>query len=208
MKKIIIIVIPILIILSFILILNRDKNLENYKGTTLNDSKEVKKIIGKLEIDNSGLIINKTNNSIELSLNKRYDYYLIEKYSNTLLYLINDLDYIKTIYEDSEYIINKNMYFNSIDDINSYYSDKYFDEYTYMGTIKNYKVFDKSDMCTNEKQYVGKDDKYNYSVFCSNINNIYLVSKDEISLGEAISSSIVNIEDIKKLNIKIIKEEL
>ena len=45
MKKIIIIVIPILIILSFILILNRDKNLENYKGTTLNDSKEVKKII-------------------------------------------------------------------------------------------------------------------------------------------------------------------
>ena len=46
MKKIIIIVIPILIILSFILILNRDKNLENYKGTTLNDSKEVKKIIG------------------------------------------------------------------------------------------------------------------------------------------------------------------
>ena len=99
MKKIIIIVIPILIILSFILISNRDKNLENYKGTTLNDSKEVKKIIGKLEIDNSGLIINKTNNSIELSLNKRYDYYLIEKYSNTLLYLINDLDYIKTIYE-------------------------------------------------------------------------------------------------------------
>ena len=100
------------------------------------------------------------------------------------------------------------MYFNSIDDINSYYSDKYFDEYTYMGTIKNYKVFDKSDMCTNEKQYVGKDDKYNYYVFCSNINNIYLVSKDEISLSEAISSSIVNIEDIKKLNIKIIKEEL
>ena len=124
MKKIIIIVIPILIILSFILILNRDKNLENYKGTTLNDSKEVKKIISKLEIDNSGLIINKTNNSIELSLNKRYDYYLIEKYSNTLLYLINDLDYIKTTYEDSEYITNKNMYFNSIDDINSYYSDK------------------------------------------------------------------------------------
>ena len=38
--------------------------------------------------------------------------------------------------------------------------------------------------------------------------DIYLVSKDEISLSEAISSSIVNIEDIKKLNIKIIKEEL
>ena len=96
----------------------------------------------------------------------------------------------------------------NLKEIDNFYKGKYFDEYEYLGRINDYKVFDKSMLCVNEKQLIGSDDKYNYYVFCNNLSNIYLVGDEEITLKDAISKNMISISDIKNLNIKITEEEI
>ena len=145
---------------------------------------------------------------IHLVLNSEYKYLEYELYANKLFYLIDLIEYISFEYDDEIYKINRSISFDSLKDIDNYYKGNNFDNYEYLGSIKGYKVFDKSKLCVNEKQLVGDDEKYNYYVFCNDISNIYLIGEDEISLKSAIENDFITIEDIKNLNIKLTKEEI
>lgn len=202
------ITISIFIVIFFILFSNKD--LESYKGTSINDENKITKIVKNLNLEYKSIVIDKidTPYGIRILLNEELEYFEYEKNAYKLLYLINDIEFVTFMYDDFSYNVKKNITFNSIKDIDKYYSDSNFDRYEYLGTISNYKVFDKSMICVNEKQLIGSKDNYNYFVYCNNIENIYLVGNEEITLKYAIDNNIITIDDIRNLNIEIYEEEI
>ena len=208
MKKMLLIMIPIIIMLVGLFILNNEKDLESFKGTDINDSDKITKIIKVQDIDYKSIIIDTLEDTygLRITINKNIKYFEMEKYANELFYLVNDLSFVIFIYDDSNYNIDKDLEFKSLKEIDDYYSDDNFMKYDYLGTIKNYKVFDKSTVCINEKQLVGSSLEYNYYVYCSSLDNIYLT--DGLTLKNALEDNLISIEDIEKLNIRLEKEEV
>jgi len=209
MKKRIIVICSIIFLASLYILLFKTKiDLEDYKGTNISENEKIVKIIKELKIDYKSIILEKMESpyGINIVLNSEYKYIKYELYANKLFYLIDLIEYVSFEYDDEIYKINRNISFDSLKDIDNYYKGDNFDKYEYLGTIKGYKVFDKSNLCVNEKQFVGSDEKYNYYVFCSDISNIYLIGKDEINLKSAIENNFVTMDDIKNLNIKLTEE--
>ena len=211
MKKSMIIICSIVFVLVLYILLFKTKiDLEDYKGTNISENEKIVTIIKELDIDYKSIILEKMESpyGINLVLNSEYKYLEYELYANKLFYLIDLIEYISFEYDDEIYKINRSISFDSLKDIDNYYKGNNFDNYEYLGSIKGYKVFDKSKLCVNEKQLVGNDEKYNYYVFCNDISNIYLIGKEEISLKYAIEHNVITIDDIKNLNIKLTEEEI
>lgn len=193
---------------------NINDSLEKYQNTSINDKKEIKKILLKLNgdyksfnIKNNKLIINYKNNE-ELKFEQ------FEENALILFNLIQDISYLeikadKTYKFDIQYINNiyKNIKDTSLTQIRQRYESEYFEKFIYLGHIDKYDLFNASTSCDKDKKELYADEKNKYYVECSDIDALYLVnSESKLKLKSALEQKKFNVEELFETDLKITKE--
>ena len=198
--------------------------LEDYQDTYIGDNSAVGNILNRIyssgyledfSLDTKeepyGIIINYSENIY----GDIYRY--LEEDSLILFKLIQNIDYVKFNVDNKTYTFDNNyiekIYENikdiSLDDIYSRYKNEYFTDFTYLGHIDKYDIFDTSTFCGNDKNLIYTDSNYNYYIRCSNIDNLYLVNEyKKIKLKTSLENNEINIDELFNTNLKISKESL
>ncbi|MBE6144372.1 MAG: DUF4825 domain-containing protein [Firmicutes bacterium] len=213
---------PYLFMLPTSYFYNTGQNLEKHSGVYIGDNSEVGSIISDIysgkymenfELDTKeepyGVIINYKNNM------NNHNYQDLEKDTLILFKLIDNISYVefkinsKSYYFDKEYVSNiyEDIKRQTLRDIDSRYDSKYFKQFTYLGRINEYDLFDTSTTCGMEKKEIYSDGEYSYLVECSDIKLLYLVSDDKkIKVITALDKDIIKVDDLFKTGLKITKE--
>jgi len=197
--------------------------LEDYQDSYISDNSAVGNIINKIY---SGDYLEEFSLDIEepygVIINYKEDIYgdiyrYLEEDALILFKLIKNIDYVKFNIDNKTYEFNSqyinNIYENikeiELDDITLRYKSDYFSDFTYLGHIDKYDIFDTSTICSNDKNIIYSDTNYNYYVRCSSIENLYLVNEEtKIKLTTALGKNIINIDNLFNTNLKISKENI
>lgn len=125
---------------------------------------------------------------------------------NEINYYIGDSVYTYTLNDIND--IFKNVRKLSLDDIYIRYNNDNFKEFIYLDHIKGYDVFDTSEFCQTERQFLFELDDINYYLSCSSIDKIMLYNKNnKFTIKEALENNIVTKEDILNSRIEVLMGE-
>ncbi len=203
----------ITIISIFIIIKNKNVNLEIFKSTNINDINRIEKILNLLDYgkDKFKFDINESSLNINYSI-ESFNYKTLEKNASILFYLIDGLKTINYEINGDSYIftydnislIYHNFSNTNIDNINERYKGKNFSN-LYLGNINgNIDIFDTSDLCLDNYWEILTTDEYVYYITCSEIGNVLVVKNDkEYTLLSALENEIIKIDDLFRTNLKI-----
>ena len=203
------------------------EKLEKFRGSIYTDSPSVDNIINIINQDENILDYSVTDSNNVQSILMNYkdvsavNYYAeLEEEATILFNLINDLDIITFNMNDKEYSfyyseINK-IYSGSLALINVDYIKKYYrnpifndNDTTYLGNVNGiYNLIDQSTLCSEELAVIYEDANYIYSLSCSQIDYLFLITKtnEKILLKEAFDQKLITINDLLKTNLYIHKE--
>ena len=88
--------------------------------------------------------------------------------------------------------IYKDVKKKSLVQISKRYQDSKFLNYNYLGNVKGYDVFDESEFCELEKQYLFSYFNSNYYLNCASLDDILLYKgKEKITIKEALEKEIL-----------------
>ncbi len=210
------IIIATLLILTLIIVsINQNKtDLQIYKNTKINDEVKIKKILKKLEYSKELKNIKIENKVLNIDYNVEiYTYKNFEKNASYLFYLIKDLNEVVINLESEKYTFSKKnieSIYEKFDlkNIDKRYEQKEFKKYVYLGHINsNINIFDKSDLCLTKYEKLYEDEKSEYYITCSSLENtIAIIDGKEYSFKETINKQI-DINDLYDTNLKIEKRD-
>lgn len=195
------------------------KVLDDYKHTTIENNVKIKKLLASLDIKEYMTSYTVANDTIKIYINsKDFDYQvLFEKNASILLNLIDESKKIVYSIDDKNYnydlnTINKifgDVKKKSINDIEKRYKDEYFEDYTYLGRINEYDVFDTSEICELEHQLLFKYKETEYYLSCTKLEKVLLInSSTSTNIKEAINKNVISYEDIIESNLDLIEKEI
>lgn len=198
-------------------------SLSDYKGTNIANKSKIKTILKYLETTDyiNSYIIDTSREPYTLKIyiqNLDFDYQILfEKDASVIFNLVDEVNEI-IFYKDGKnyrYTINYiNSIFNdvkklSLDKIYERYSDSKFDDYTYLGRVGSYDLFDISEYCELESQLIFENDNYEYYLSCTKIEQVVLYDKKtSINIKDAILNNIISYDDLLNSNIDFIKKEI
>lgn len=199
---------------------NKYKTLEDYRDVYVGDNSAVGNIINRLYsssyYDHFELQTKEKPYAITIIYkNNEYGdmYKHLEKDASVLCSLVKNVDIIN--FEiDKTYTFNRNdinqIYKDvkkvAIEDIMTRYEDEKFEQFTYLGHISSYDLFDTDTTCGIEKKLLFSDEQYNYYVECASIESLYLVnSATKIKLTTALKDKKISIDSLFSTNLKITK---
>ena len=216
----IILLFPYIYFLPSTMIMKKDyKTLDDYKHTTIENNIKIKKILSSLDIKGYMTSYTIANDTIKIYIgSKDFDYQvLFEKNASILLSLVDEAQ--KIVYSVDEQ--NYNYDLNSINeifkdvknkkvvDIENRYKDEYFEEYTYLGRIKEYDVFDTSEICELEHQLLFQYQGIEYYLSCTKLEKVLLInSSTSTNIKEALDNKVISYEDVMESNIDLIEKEI
>jgi len=201
---------------------NTTNSLEQYQNSYIGDNSAIGGIIsniysGKYYI---GFSLETNKEPYGIKINYKDDFYVniykhLEKDASILFKLVENISYVEFSVNEDVYLFDyeyiNNIYDNikekSIEDINKRYNSEYFLDFTYLGHINEYDIFDTSTTCGLDKNELFKTNEYRYFVECSSIDSLYLVNNTKkIKLITAINENIINPDELFNTNLKISKE--
>ncbi len=193
-------------------------SLEKFRNTSINNSKQLEKIIYLLNYDKSEFTFDIIENNLYINYKtERVNYKDLEKNASILFYLIDGLDNINYQINNQDYLFKYDKIaliydnFNNVDigKINKRYKSKYFDE-IYLGNIDGKTdLFDISEVCLDNYLELGYDNDYIYYITCSSLDSVIVINGNkEYQLLEALEDGIININDLMDTNLKISKEKV
>lgn len=203
---------------------SKTNSLNDYQDTYIGDNSAVGGIISNIysgeyldsfSLDTKELPYGITINYKEKEYGDIYSY--LEKDSLILFKLINNVDYVEFNVGDNTYKFDKRYVKNifedindiTIEEINSRYNNKYFEEFTYLGHISEYDIFDTSTTCRMDKNLLYENTSFKYYIKCSDIDYLYLVNGDKKKkLKTALEENIIKIDELFQTNLKIIEEDI
>lgn len=222
---IILFIMPYLLFVPSDFVIEKNKNnIEDFKGTIMNNKGDVVTILKYLstskEIDSYVLDTHYEPYTIILYM-KNIDLNYLEKFeldSATIFNLIDDVNEIKFVMGDNtyKYTINKiNNIFGDVknktlSEIFNYYNDEKFTTYTYLGMVGKYKAFDISEVCEEKLQKIFVYNNVTYYLECSNLNKIILYDKDdnEIKFKDALKQNKISEKDVLDSFLKVVGKEI
>ena len=196
------------------------KTLDDYRNTTIENNEKIKTILSKLEIGeyiSSYTMQKEYPYIIKIYIeNLDFDYQIMfEKDASILLNLITETKQVVFAKDGKDYIykiddinsIFKDIKKLNIKEIEKRYEDSNFSDYTYLGRIKEYDIFDTSETCELEHQLLFEYNDIKYYLSCSKLEKILLYGNNKnINIKEALNKNIISYEDIIESNIDLIEE--
>lgn len=205
-------------------IIKSDYNsLEDFRGIVLKNESKVSNMLKYLEVkDYISSYVTDTHAepySINIYLNDIDDNYqeMLEKDAAVLLSLIDDVSRVVFSVNDHQYkytidTINdifKNIKKLKLSEIYVRYEDKKFEDYTYLGHINNYDIFDTSEFCALEHQLLFAIENTEYYLGCTELKQVLLYNKNKsINIKEALDQNLLTPNDILSSTLDIITEEV
>ena len=227
-EKVFIKIVLIILLLPYIYFIPSNKivktkfnTLDDYKNTTIENSIKIKKILYQLDIKDH--ITSFTNNTKQYPYtltiyvdNLDFDHQLFfEKDASILFNLINETKQIVFTNNETNYIYTidniNNIYEDvkklKIEKIEKRYEDSKFSDYTYLGRIKEYDIFDTSEVCELEHQLLFEYNDIKYYLSCSKLEKIIFYGNNKnINIKEALNKNLISYYYIINSNIDLIKE--
>ena len=196
------------------------KTLDDYRNTTIENNDKIKTILNKLEV---GEYISSYTTQKEYPYiikiyieNLDFDYQIMfEKDASILFNLINETKQVIFTKDGKDYTykiddinnIFKNIKKINIKEIEKRYEDSNFSNYTYLGRIKEYDVFDTSEVCELEHQLLFEYNDIKYYLSCSKLEKIIFYGNNKnINIKDALKKNLISYEDIIESNIDLIEE--
>lgn len=215
---------PYLLFVPSTLVLNPEKNnLEDFKGTLLENKSDVVTVMKYLSvsdyIDSYVLDTHAEPYSINLYL-KTIDINYMEKFemdAATIFNLVDDVNEVNYIMDGKKYTYNINKINDVFADVKSAdintifsrYKNSNFTNYIYLDHIGKYDLFDTSELCeeTLTELFTYKGDKYYLN--CSSIDNIKLFYNDDeiMTFRAAITQGAISEEDIINSYLPIVTDQ-
>ena len=198
---------------SSLLVKREYTSLADFKGTIMINKKNVERILTYLETKKymSSYVLETSVEPYTINIYLKdtiVDYQLLfEKDASLIFYIVDDVNEVIFYYNDSKYVytinsinlIYKNIKKLNLSDISERYNNDKFEKYTYLGNIKGYDVFDTSESCELDSQYIFSYFNVRYYLNCSPIDEILLYKgKEKITLKEVVDKEIITPDDFMK----------
>lgn len=217
-------IMPYLMFVPSNFIIKQDKSkLEDYQGTSIQNTNDVLLIMKNLEvskyISSHVLESKKEPYTIHIYLRTIENGYAImfEKDSIMLFNLIDNVSEIVYHMNNKKYNYNIGRINKILDDVKSIkfvniydrYENIWFYEYKYLGHVDEYDIFDTSDKCIEGKHLIYSNNYEKYYMKCTNLNFIMLLDKKgkSINLKDALESKKIFISDFLANDIEILVEK-
>ena len=203
---------------SNLLIKTEYKSLDDYRGTLISNKTNVVSILNYLEtkkyITSYVLETKVEPYTLNLYLKDIEDNHqiLFEKDASLVFNIIDDVNEVIFHYNDRKYVytinsinaIYKNIKKKSLVQISERYEDSKFSDYNYLGNVNGYDVFDQSEFCELEKQYLFTYFNSNYYLNCASLNDIILYKgKGKLNIKDALNDEIIKPSDIMNSSIDV-----
>ena len=193
------------------------KTLDDYKHTTITNSTKIKRILHSLDIKeniSSFTVEPKYPYTIEIYVSE-IDFdkqMLLEKNANIILSLVEETQKVVFVENNKKYTYNSDDVFKNIkklkvEEIEKRYEDSNFEEYTYLGRIKEYDIFDTSETCELEHQLLFEYQNIKYYLSCSKLEKVLLYGNNKnLNIKDALNKNIISYEELIDSNIDLIEE--
>ncbi|MEG0407793.1 MAG: DUF4825 domain-containing protein [Bacilli bacterium] len=218
---------PYLFFVPSTFLLEKNKsNLDDFRGTLAQDKSNIVSILNNLNlsknINSYVLETKKEPYTLQIFLDNQVESYQkkFEIDAATIFMLVKNVNEIVYHMEDSTYTydINKiNSIFGDVknknlNDLKKRYTTTYFKNKIYLGRIKNYDVFDVSEMCEDEPQLIYEEKEIHYYLNCTRAEDIILIdsTNNKINIKKAFSNNLINVDNLLSSDLNIIvtgKEE-
>lgn len=201
----------LLFVPSKLLIKSEYNSLDDYRGTVIANKTNVANILTFLETKKymTSYVLETSVEPFTLNIylkdiNDNHQL-LFEKDASLIFNIINDVNEVIFHYNDKNYVytinsinaIYKNVKKKSLVEIADRYKESKFLDYNYLGNVKGYDIFDESEFCELEKQYLFSYFNSNYYLNCASLDEIILYkNKEKINIKEAMEKEILTSSDI------------
>lgn len=197
-------------------------SLQEYKGTTMKNKSRVSSLLKNLGIsENISSYVLDTHTEpytlyIYINDTEINHQMLFERESAILFNVIDDVNEVVFNYKDKKYtytINSINKIFSNIkkkDLVKIYdrYEDSKFSEYIYLGRINDFDIFDTSEFCELDHQFLFTALNTNYYLSCTAVEQIILYGKDEeLNIKDALTNRNITEYDLLNSTIDLITEE-
>lgn len=202
---------------------NNYNSLEDFRGIVLENKSKVSNIFKYLETKDyiSSYVINTHAKPYTISIylddiDINYQE-MFEKDAAVLFNLINGVDEVV-------FSVNKHPYKYTINTINAIFNDikklklskiydryknEKFENYTYLGHINSYDIFDTSEFCDLEHQMLFAIQNNEYYLSCTDVKQILLYSKNKvINIKEALDQNLITPNDILSSTLDLVIKEV
>lgn len=204
---------PYLFFMPSTLFLNPNKsNLDDFRGTLVKDKTSIKQIMNNLSltenISSYTLVTDVEPYTLNIYLEDIEAGYIknFEMDASIIFFLVEDVNEIVFHHSNltTTYDINKinSIYGNikkiSLIDIEMRYSGKEFENYTYLGRLAGYDVFDESDFCEESEQLIYEEKGMHYYMSCTKPEDIKLYNNGlrMTSLKKALKEKKINVQEL------------
>lgn len=216
----IVFLIPYIFLIPSNMIIRREySNLEDYRGITIQNKTKVTKLLKYIEAKDfiSSYVIDTHAKPyiLDLYMSDMEDNHQIifEKDAAILFNLIDDIDEVIFHFNEKKYsytlnrinTIFKDVTKKKISDIYDRYKDEKFENYTYLGHVTDYDIFDVSEFCELEHQLLFSIEDTEYYMSCTAMEQILLYKgKNKINIKDALNENIITESDILNSTIDLI----
>lgn len=207
---------------SNLIVKSEYESLEDYRGTIISNKTNVSTILKYLETSKfmTSYVLETQSEpyTVNIYLKDIIGNYqiLFEKDASVIFNIIDDVNEVVFHYNGSKYVytinsinlIYKDVKELSLVDIAKRYKDDKFNEYIYLGNVKGFDVFDVSEFCELDNQYLFSYFNVRYYLNCTSLDEIILYKKSEkINIKDAIDNNVINAEEIMQSVIDVKAED-
>lgn len=203
---------------SNMLIKTNYESLDDYRGTLISNKTNVVNILNFLETKKymtSYVLETKVEPyTLNIYLKTIDDNHqvLFEKDASLIFNIIDDVNEVVFHYNDKNYVytinsinqIYKDVKKKSLVQISKRYENSNFSNYNYLGNINGYDIFDESEFCELEKQYLFSYFNSNYYLNCASLDEIILYKGNEkLSIKDALDKGILTPSDVMNSSLDV-----